>query len=156
MEPLQLPQGTRAVVQYAGPRPEATGVAWLMLESRTGSTFRQHVVGCIAYHPNDLTDPHSQLGRWRRRLALRTPLGYTMRSVSLDAMAKEHRRLTDLQRFRRKMGQVLRAYEAEKAKALRGELGLPEMALERLDTELEQAWQKAERIYGCKREDFNP
>lgn len=156
MSTLLLPPGTRAVVQYAGPRPEATGVAWLMLESRSGSNFRQDVVGCLHFCPEDLTDPQSRLSRWKRRLALRTPLGYAMRSVSLDAMAKEHRRMTDLQRFRRKMGQVLRAYEAEKLKALRGELGLPEMALERLDQELELAWQKAERIYGCKREDFNP
>lgn len=155
MEPLQLPQGTRAVVQYAGPRPEATGVAWLMLESRTGSAFRQEVVGCLHFCPDDLTDPMSRLGRWKRLLSHRTPLGYTMRSVSLDTMYKEHKRLTDLQRFRRKMGQVLRAFEAEKAKALRGELGLPEMAMERLEHELELAWQKAERVYGCKREDFN-
>jgi hypothetical protein len=151
-----LPPGTRAVVQYAGPRPEATQIAWLILESRTGSNFRQEVVGCLTYHPEELADPLSRLSRWKRRMALRTPLGYTMRNVSLDAMAKEHRRMTDLQRFSRKMGQVLRIYEAEKMKALRGELGLPEMAMERLDHELELAWQKAERIYGCKREDFNP
>ena len=154
MGTLHLPQGTRAVAQYAGPRPEATGVAWLMLESRTGASFRQDVVGCLYFHPEDLTDPQSRLGRWKRRLSLRTPLGYTMRSVSLEAMAKEHRRMTDLQRFRRKMGMVLRAYEEEKAKALRGELGLPEMAMERLDLELQEAWAKAERIYGCRKEDL--
>ena len=155
MSTLSLPPASVAVVPYEGPRPEATGVAWLMLESRTGSTFRQEVVGCLHFHPDDLTDPQSRLGRWIRLMRVRTPLGYAMRSVSLDAMAKEHRRMTDLQRFRRKMGQVLRAYEAEKAKALRGELGLPEMALERLDEELEQAWVKAERIYGCNRKDFH-
>ncbi len=126
-----------------------------MLQSRHGKEYHRYVVGCLAYHPNDLSDPHSRLGRWVRRLALRTPLGYMMHSVALDAQWKERRTLTDLQRFRRKMGQVLRAYEEEKAKALRGELGLPELALERLEEELEQAWQKAERIYGCKREDFH-
>lgn len=156
MSALLLPPASRAVAPYAGPRPEATSLAWVLLESRYGKAYHRHVVGCIAYHPNDLTDPHSQLGRWRRRLAICTPLGCSLTSVALSAKGRERRTLDELQRFRRKMGQVLHAYEAEKAKALRGELGLPELALERLEEELEQAWQKAERIYGCKREEFNP
>ena len=155
MNALLLPPASCAVVPYEGPRPETTGLAWIILESRHGKEYHRYVVGCLAYHPNDLTDHHSRLRRWVRRMAQRTPLGYTMHSVALDAHWKERRTLTDLQRFRRKMGQVLRAYEEEKAKALRGELGLPELALERLDEELEQAWVKAERIYGCNRKDFH-
>jgi hypothetical protein len=43
----------------------------------------------------------------------------------------------------------------EKAKALNGELGLPELALERLDVELEACWVKAREIYGHTKEEFH-
>lgn len=149
-----LPPATRAMVRFSGPRPGATSLAWLILESRCGGSFRQDVVGCLTYCPDDLADPSSRLGRWKRRLALRTALGYTLRSVGLEAMAKDRRPLSDEQRFKRKMGMVLRKYEEEKAAIERLERGIPQLAMERLNDELEEAWIQAERIYGCKRTDF--
>lgn len=152
-----LPPGTRAVVQYAGPRPEATHQVEYWWR-RNHLHEHDELLGCVTCAWNDTTDG-------RRATAITTRMYLTLRAdwhrLRVDVrplVQPDHvrRSFTDLQRFSRKMGQVLRTYQVEKARALRGELGLPEMAMERLDHELELAWQKAERIYGCKRKEFNP
>jgi hypothetical protein len=157
MNALLLPPGKSALVLYNGPRPDATHRVefWWRRDHRHE---HDELLGCVTCAWNDTTDG-------RRMAHLKTRLYLTLRAdwqrLRVDVRPLEEadytrRTLTDLQRFRRKMGQVLRTYAEEKAKAMRGELGLPEMAIERLDTELEHAWQKAERIYKCSRTDFNP
>lgn len=152
-----LPPASTAVVPYTAPRPQPTHQVefWWRRDHRHE---HDELLGRITCAWTDLTDQR-RVTRLTTRLylALRTDW-HRLRVDTRPLLESElqRRTLTDLQRFRRKMGQVLRAYEEEKAKALRGELGLPELALERLDTELEQAWQKAERIYGCSRADFKP
>lgn len=65
------------------------------------------------------------------------------------------RRMSDIQRFRRKMGTVLRAYEEEKAKVLAFEYGLfVDDEMRRLDRQLDETWAKAFEIYGCTKADY--
>lgn len=155
MSTLLLPPATRAVVRYTGPRPEATHVAWIHVEWRYRGEFHQEIIGCVAYFSDDLNDQDSRWNRWRRRINIRIPLGCSLRAIARDRLSKERRTLSDLQRFKRKMGMVLREYEKEKAAIERLERGIPQLAMERLDAELEEAWKKAERIYGHTQEDFD-
>jgi hypothetical protein len=155
MEQLQLPQGKMVVVPYVGPRPEATHV---VVFSWRRDHLKEHdeMIGAVTCAWTDTTD-HRRIENLKTRvyLALRTDWHRLQVDVRpLEHMLRERRTMDDLQRFKRKMGQVLRTYEAEKVKALRGELGLPELALERLDTELQLAWEKAERIYGKKKVEY--
>lgn len=144
------------VAPYA--QPEPTHVAMVRVHPWTGHAHNE-LLGTITFHPSEWNDSRSRLARIRERLG-----GLTIRwqfdTYPIDEFSllpREARRLTDVQRFRRKMGQVLRAYDEQRAVILTQSKGLfVEDDLARLDAELEEAWGKAERIYQCTREDFKP
>ena len=67
--------------------------------------------------------------------------------------AVERRTLSNVERFRRKMLKVMRAYDEDRAAIMNGEAGLfQDDRLRELDALLEQAWAKMEQRYGVRRE----
>lgn len=155
MERRLLPPATCAVVRFAGPRPEATH----LVEFRYRHDHRRERDELLGTVTCDWTDPTDQRRiadlKTRMYLALRTD--WQRLAVDIRPLREklaERRMLSDLQRFKRKMGMVLRKYEEEKAAIARLERGIPQLALERLNADLQEAWAQAERIYGCTIEDF--
>lgn len=101
-----------------------------------------------------MEDPASEL-RVRRITALAMHRLYRVR-VNARWVATtwlgERRTLSNLERFRRKMLRVQRAFEEDRAAIVNGEAGLfQEERLRELDALLEQAWAKMEQRYGVQR-----
>lgn len=155
MERRLLPPATRAVVRFVGPRPEATH----LVEFRYRHDHRHErdeLLGTVTCAWTDPTDQRRITNlKTRMYLALRTDwqrLAVDIRPLQEKLL--ERMTLSNLQRFKRKMGMVLRQYEKDKAAIDRLEHGIPQLALERLNADLQEAWAQAERIYGYSRADF--
>ena len=154
MEHLLITQGACAVAPFAGPRPEATHeVRWFFRHDHHHD--HDELLGRILVN---WSEPREQ----RRIESLSLRIQFTLQCswnqlrrdiVPLVSLDKARRTLSDHQRFVRKMDRVLRAYDEQRDTILRGGQGLPEIGLQLLDQELDQAWQKAQRIYGFSRTD---
>lgn len=154
MKQLQLPEGNKAVVPYVGPRPMPTHLVDFWWR-RNHLHDDDELIGRMSCAWNDSVDQR-RIVRLKSRLYRTLEVDWHRLRVDVRPIgsADERRTLSDLQRFRRKMGMVLRAYEEEKAAIANGQRGLPEIALEQLEHDLAASWTKAHKIYGHTKEDF--
>jgi hypothetical protein len=152
MSTLALPPACDALALFT-PERVATHVVRFQVKRQYKGGHEYDLLGSMVVDVANNRDAHRVthlLNRLRYRLQ-----GMEVITVHVDLRTTtERRELGSLGRFRRKMGMVLRTYEEEKAKALRGELGFTELALERLDVELQACWVKAREIYGHTKEEF--
>lgn len=150
-----LPAHTQSVamVRFAGPKVP-THTARYQVKRKYVGGHEWDVIGSID------VDVASDQDMRRLRL-LDARLHYTFAGIEVSRVmlpredAQVRRALDHLQRFKRKMGMVLRAYEEEKQQVLAQKFGLfIEDELVRLDADLQEAWAKAEQIYGHTKEDY--
>jgi hypothetical protein len=157
MDQLLITQGSGAVVPFVGPRPPATHeVRWFFRHDHHHD--HDELLGRITTcWSDDREQRRIESITLRIQFALQCPWNRLRRDiVPLSSVDKVRRSMSDLQRFRRKMGMVLNAYNQQRTAILQGQHGIPEFALERLDHELSLAWDKAQRIYGFTKNDYQP
>ncbi len=147
--------GNTAPAPCRQPRPAPTHEV-LFWWKRDHRRENNELVGRTTCDWNDTAD-HLRITRLKLRMYNAMQADYMRLQVDLRPMAslRERRTMDNLQRFRRKMGMVLREFEKRRAEAINLQHGIPEFALQDLDQQLEEAWQQAERIYGCKREQYH-
>lgn len=141
------------MVRFEGPKVP-THVARYQVKRKYPGGYEWDVIGSID------VDVNSERDMQRLRL-LGARLQYKFVGIEWTRVMIEHgdaparRAFDDLQRFKRKMGMVLRAYEQEKEeiRALKHGLFVDD-ELARLDRHLEEAWAKALQIYGHTKEDY--
>jgi len=153
MSTLLLTKGRCTAVLYSGPAPEPTHsvrftVTYLMPDSP------RHQLGNLLATLED-RDSLLRITTLQRYLQHKFPRAHVELYWQELGAAKERRRLSDVQRFRIRMGKVLRAYDAELAAIRAGDRGLFREELElQLNKDLEAAWAKAEQLFRCKKEEY--
>jgi hypothetical protein len=153
--PLLLPAAKpcKAVVRHMPPTPPATHI--IRFSVRDSNRDETYVLGAISTTMDDRRCNE----RAKRIEAL---VRYRLHSVMVEVRVvptewlHERRVFSDVERFRRKMLRVQRAYEDDRAAILNGEGGLfQDDRLRELDALLEQAWQKMEQRYGVRRDQLD-
>lgn len=154
MKMLPAHTNSTAMVRYDGPTPP-THTARYQVKRRYNGGHDWDVIGAMDVNVGSDRD-------MRRLRLLDARLNYKFIGTEVARVMlpiekqKQPRQLSDLQRFRRKMGMVLRAYEQEKQEILDLHHGIfVDDELARLERDLEEAWAKAEEIYGCTRDEYN-
>lgn len=142
-----------AVVRHVPPRPPATHT--MRFSVRDSNRDETYVLGAITTTMDDRRCSE----RAKRIEAL---VRYRLHSVMVEVRVvptewlHERRAFSDVERFRRKMLRVQRAYEQDRDAIVNGEGGLfQEDRLRELDALLEQAWQKMEHRYGVRRDQLD-
>lgn len=141
------------MVRFEGPQAP-THTARYQVKRKYVGGYEWDVIGQID------VDVHSQRDMQRMQL-LDLRLQYRFAGIEVSrvmfahAEAGKRKALSDLQRFKRKMGMVLRAYEEERLfiMNLKHSLFIDD-ELDRLNRDLDEAWAQAERIYGCTKADY--
>ncbi len=138
-----------AVVHHVPPNPPATHL--IRFSVRDSNRDETYVLGVISTTMDDRRCNE-------RAKRIETLVRYRLNSVMVELRVvptewlHERSALSDIERFRRKMLRVQRAYEEDRTAILNGEGGLfQEERLRELDALLEQAWQKMEQRYGVLR-----
>lgn len=149
---LSLPAHRPLPVAYAPPSMPHTHETWIWYY-RVGDIG--DVIGVLLNSPDDRRSER----RMRRIEALvryRLEGGRVVFRVRPTEFLQDHKQLSDLERFRRKMLKAQRAYEQDRARILSGADGLFQAdRLRELDAIMEKVWQKMEDRYKCRREDLD-
>lgn len=114
----------------------------------------RNTIGNITIRMSD----NDEIRRLERITAwLRLKVGHGLHHCTLPlALLKEARRLSDLERMRRKWGKVMRAYQSDRERIIHGEGGLfIEERLLELEATMETIQKKVERTYGHRIEELD-